>query len=152
MQEINQKQVNQILGYGKIIPVLVGTYEKDEGEHKKGDAKVLNIHITPIGIGSIPEFTELVDKFMNLGDKFLDDAKASAEFTNVGYQIIKLSTKKMHPDFTDEYIKEIFDISFLAESVKIAIDINSFTSKINELTKPIQKLNELSEQQKKIKN
>lgn len=115
-----QKDIDQIIGYGKKIKVLIG---KD----KDGNDNIEEFHITPISLDKIPEFMKRLEAVMNASNFNTDEAIVKLS------ELIKMSMTKMHPNISAEEIANKLGLGGMAEVVNIIVDINDFFSKMEKL-------------------
>jgi len=137
---IQQDDVNAILGYGKVLRTLIGIYDTDEGEYKKGDKKYKDYHVTSVSLDKIPELFDKADAFLGNKYKF-----GSTEFLDNACDIIKLGLLKMHPNVTIEQIKKDFDLNGIVDAIEIVMSINDFFQKMSGIVNKVQQTNKLAD-------
>lgn len=123
MAKENENENSDILGYGKILKVLVGS--------KDGEPIIQNYHFTPVSLKDMPELNNLLDKFFKIADGIGDQWDKSALESSAS--IIQMSTKKMHPDLSVDQILEQFTLTGIAKAVSIVMDVNDFLSSMEAL-------------------
>jgi hypothetical protein len=145
---LDETSVNRIMGYGKKIQLLEGVYTKDEGEHKAGDEKIITIHFTPNSLKELPELFKKLDSYFQASGKLLE-----IEFQEQAAEIIKMATKKMHPDFNNARIIELFGLDGLAEAIEMVVNINDFFTKMtsiaDKMSGSVKKVSEIQKEMKK---
>ncbi len=123
-KEILKEELSDIMGYGKIITIQVGM-DKDKNVITE------TYHMCPVSLKDLPALQESLNAFLKATEagKQSFNEETLAEAANV----IVLSLKKMHPDFTKEDALEKFGLGGLAVAVKTAMDINNFLSEMGEI-------------------
>lgn len=121
------KEINDILGYGQELRVLVGVKED-------GQKDIKSFHFTPVSLAEIPILMGKLDKFFVNTDftKWNDNDKNNAA------EIVLTSLKRMHPDMTIEYVKEHFGLGIMARAIKIVMDVNDFLSEVQAMNQSIE--------------
>jgi len=119
--------INDILGYGKELKVLIGI--KDDGITKD----IRTLHFTPVSIEDIPHLMQKLNGFFNNTDftKWTNENKEDAA------DIIFMSVKRMHPEITKEFVKIHFGLGIIAKAVKIVMDVNDFLSEVRAMNQTI---------------
>jgi len=140
VDKVEDININQILGYGEILNILVGAYAADEGVHKKGEPKIERYHITPVSIKENNKLITAVNKFFEHADSITDIKSPNDEAYQYGIEIIFLSTRKMHPDLTKEQIGEKFGLLGIAKATKIAMELNNFLAEVKGMVKQAEDL------------
>lgn len=121
------KEINDILGFGQELKVLVGVKED-------GQKDIKSFHFTPVSLSEIPILMGKLDKFFANTDftKWNDADKTNAS------EIVFTSLKRMHPEISIEYVKEHFGLGILARSIKIVLDVNDFLSEVQAMNQSIE--------------
>lgn len=114
--------VNQILGYGRVLEVLIGTDDDGKEITKK-------YHMTPVSLKDIPVLVQNVDKFMNDFGKEDEQPFAGDSMDAIGDAIV-MSLKRMHPNITKEEVLENFSLGMIGAAVEIILDMNDFLSQM----------------------
>lgn len=120
------KEINDILGYGKELKVLIGL--KEDGQK---DIRIF--HFTPVSIEEIPFLMQKLNKFFDNSDfmKWTEQDKDNAA------EIVHVSIKRMHPDISKDFVKANFGLGIIAKSIKIVMDVNDFLSEVQEMNKTV---------------
>ena len=125
---ILEKEINDILGYGKIFKVLVG---RDD----KGEPLIKEYHMTPVSIKDLPELFEAFDRYMET---------CSEQSKNYGREyavkMIKMGLNKMHPDINDDEIEKVFGLVAIAEAIDVIVELNDFFSKIQKINMKVNQI------------
>ena len=122
-QESLKQELDDVLGYGKVITIQTGM---------KDDKVVTETyHMCPVSLKDLPALQDSLNSFLKATEagKQSFNEETLAEAANV----IVLSLKRMHPDFTKEMALEKFGLGGLAIAVKTAMDINNFLSEMGEI-------------------
>ena len=118
------EELNDILGYGKVVKVMVGKNGKD------GKPDIQEFHFTPVSIKDMPELEKLLKEFFESMDgKNVGDQKAMEKAA----KIIEMSMRKMHPDVKHDKIMEMFSLGAIAKVIKIVMDVNDFLTEMGEI-------------------
>ncbi len=121
-----KKEVNDILGFGQELKVLVGVKEN-------GEKDIQSFHFTPVSIAEIPFLMEKLNKFFSNTDftKWNDEDKKNVA------EIVFTSLKRMHKEITIEYVQEHFGLGIMARAIKIVMDVNDFLSEVQAMNQSI---------------
>ncbi len=117
---ITEKEVNEILGFGEELNVLIGV-DKDTKEKN-----IKKYHFSPVSLKKIPALMNMLNVFFEASgnNNWNEDVIEKCS------KILKLSLEKMHPDITLEEIKENFSLGALAKGISIVMDVNDFLSQM----------------------
>lgn len=119
------EELNDILGYGKKVKVMIGREDGDNGE-----PKIQEFHFTPVSIKDMPELEKLLQEFFNSMDgKKIGDQKSMEKAA----KIIEMSMRKMHPDIKHTEIMEMFTLGAIAKVIKVVMDVNDFLAEMGEI-------------------
>lgn len=114
------EEINDILGFGKIIKILTGT--------ENGKPIIEEFHITPATLEELPELYSQLDIVTKIEDftnkKGIEDCA----------KLIFMATKTMHPDLSVEDIKKKFGLVALAQSIAVISDVNDFLAEMGKMT------------------
>jgi predicted glycosyltransferase len=124
-----EKQFSEILGWGQELDILIGV--KEDG---KPDVK--RFHFTPVSLSDLPKLMTNINKF----SESASNGNFSEESVNVAAEIIHMSTKRMHPDWTIEMLKDKFGLVGLAKSIKCIMDINDFLTEMQGINQVMTKV------------
>lgn len=125
----SEKEINQILGFGEEMEVLIGI-DKDTNQKN-----IKKYHFAPVPIKKIPTLMTLLNVFF----KASESNDWSDEVVEKCAKILKMSLEKMHPEITLEEISANFSLGALAKGISIVMDINDFLSQMQVMT---QKMNQ----------
>lgn len=118
------EELNDILGYGKKVKVMIGK----NGESEEPEIK--EFHFTPVSIKDMPELEKLLQEFFNSMDgKKVGDQKSMEKAA----KIIEMSMRKMHPDIKHDKIMEMFTLGAIAKVIKVVMDVNDFLVEMGEI-------------------
>jgi hypothetical protein len=127
MEEKNN--LKEILRIGNKIQVLWGTKQDADGNNIDD---IREIHITEASLRDLPELTECLNKFGESGSESTN--MFSNEQIDYAAKIIKISTRKMHPELTIDNIKDYFSLTELADAISAVLEINKFFQKMQAIT------------------
>ncbi len=116
------QEINDILGFGQKIKMLVGA-------DADGKEIIKTYHITPVSVSEMPIIMEKLGKFFDNADV----TKWTKENSDNAAEIILMSVKKMHPDVTLETVSKDFSLGTLARAVKVVMDINDFFTEMQQM-------------------
>lgn len=134
--------INKLLGYGAKFEFLMGLKED-------GTEDVRTFHISPVPMNELPKLEELVNKFFVLSNTAMEETAAAVQATakaideekeqqqapthmwtedmiELSSEILHMSLKKMHPDYTKEKCRETFTLGVLSMSIDYVMDVNDF--------------------------
>lgn len=116
------EEINDILGYGRQLKVLIGIGED-------GKQIVKTYHFTPVSLEEIPTSMKRLNDFFNNADM----TKWTEKDSDNGAEIIMSSLKRMHPEITKDEIKKVFSLGIMAKAIRIVMDVNDFLSEVQEM-------------------
>jgi hypothetical protein len=118
-----EKEVNEILGFGEELEVLVGV-DKDTKEKL-----TKKYHFSPVPLKKIPALMNLLNAFFLASEK----NDWNEDIIKKCSKMLKMSLEKMHPDISDEEIENNFSLGALAKGISIVMDINDFLSQMQKM-------------------
>ena len=111
--ETMEKELNDILGYGKKFKIIVGV-NSDNNE-----PLIKEYHMCPVSLKDLPELQKSLNTFFEsagkMGNTWNDESIRQAG------NLIVLSLKKMHPKIDIDEVINVFGLGGLAKAVKIEI-------------------------------
>ena len=126
----NEKQINDILGYGEKLKVLVGI-DKDTGEDI-----LKEYHFTPVALKKIPALMKMLNVFFKSSGK----SDWNEETIEKSAKILKMSLEKMHPDIKSDEIINSFSLGSLAKGISIVMDVNDFLSQMQAMNQKMKNI------------
>jgi len=129
---LEEKEFNDILGYGKKMKIFVSK----NGDGKEVEESSIELHFTPVSLKELPTLQKKLEEWSDASGKGAFNKQA----ITVAAEIIRMSLKKMHSDYTTEMILETFTYGGLAKAITIVVDLNDFLSDMGELSKLVSQM------------